>query len=273
MHPESPASPDLRPIDERPRCRAPRVLVTAGPTREPIDAVRFLSNRSSGRMGVALALAAAARGWPTTLAHGPLAATVAASFESPTASGSSLSRAPFESTADLEQLLRRHWPSHDILLMAAAVSDHRPVVSPADLRTKRRRLDGPFSLELEPTPDLLAQLVALTRPDQLVIAFALEPAEGLIDSARAKLRRKGAAAIVANPLETMDGETIDGSLILASAVLPNTDLSGTVLRASDVLSPGGPLPKAEFAEWLLDRVGELHAQRRGGTGRTYDADR
>lgn len=250
MPSESPSTPPSGPIDLHHRREPPRLLVTAGPTREPIDAVRFLSNRSSGRMGVALALAGARRGWPTTLAHGPLT--------TPVPPHEKLALAAFESTADLEELLRRRWPSHDILLMAAAVADHRPVVTPSDLHTKRRRLDGPLALHLEPTPDLLAGLAASTRPEQLVVAFALEPAEGLIDAARAKLRRKGAAAIVANPLETMDAETIDGSLVLLD---------------DEVLSPGRPLPKVEFAEWLLDRVAELHARRRDPAGLSYDAPR
>jgi phosphopantothenoylcysteine decarboxylase/phosphopantothenate--cysteine ligase len=170
----------------------PRLLVTAGPTHEPIDAVRFLGNRSSGRMGWSLADAAARRGWTTTLLLGPT--------ESPLPVCSQVRVRRFRTAAQLADLLDEEWPGHDVLIMAAAVADYRPA-RPADDGKLRR--DGPVVLELEPTPDLLAGLAARTRADQVTIGFALEPAERLDVSAREKLARKSLDAIVANPLETM----------------------------------------------------------------------
>ena len=215
-----PAPPQRRPI---------RILVTAGPTHEPIDAVRYLANRSSGRMGCALAAEAASRGHSTTLLLGP--------GPLPPPEGTCLQTERFRTTADLEAALGRLWPDHDVLLMAAAVADYRPRHGSSE--GKLRRQGETLHLELEPTPDLLAGLAAVTRHDQTLVAFALEPADGLVDAARAKLARKGAAAIVANPLETMDAENVTATLVLAH---------GTTVEAP------ADLPKAEFARWLLDWV-------------------
>jgi phosphopantothenoylcysteine decarboxylase/phosphopantothenate--cysteine ligase len=223
------ASDSPTPTSDR---RPARVLVTAGPTHEPIDAVRYLANRSSGRMGCALAAEAAARGHATTLLLGP--GTL------PPPESTLLKTERFRTTADLETALGRLWPEHDILLMAAAVADYRPRGGEAG--GKLRRGGEILQLELEPTPDLIAGLAGSTRADQTLIAFALEPADGLIDAARAKLARKGAAAIVANPLETMGAESVSASLILAD---------GTCLEAP------AELPKAAFARWLMDWVERL----------------
>ncbi len=158
------------------------VLITAGGTREPIDPVRFLGNRSSGRMGHALAEAAEARG-----AHVVLI----------TASGLST---PPECTAvhvqtvgEMQRALREYLSRATIVIKAAAVADFRPVLYS---ETKLRR-NGAMELSLEPTPDLVAEAVATRRPGTLVVAFAAET-ECLEENARAKLLRKGADAIVAN---------------------------------------------------------------------------
>lgn len=203
------------------------MLITAGPTHEPIDAVRYLANRSSGRMGLSLAEAALARGHTVTLLLGP-----SALCPPPGADVHA-----FTSTADLERLLETHWPQSDVLLMTAAVADYRPARMP---QGKIRRSASALRLELEPTPDLLAAAVAAARPGQTVIGFALEPAEELEGAARAKLGAKGAHAIVANPLETMGSRTI-----WAIVLLPD----GRVLRP-----PGGTLSKRAFADWLLDQL-------------------
>ena len=165
------------------------VVVTAGGTREAVDAVRFLGNRSSGKMGAAMAAAAAARGAEVTLVAGP------GTPEVPTAR-----RIDFESAADLEQALADLAPKSDIVVMAAAVADFRP---PAPLPGKMSRRDagGPVSLALEPVPDLLAGLARGrrgTRP--YLVGFAAETAAGdaLAARAGAKLREKGCDAIVAN---------------------------------------------------------------------------
>jgi phosphopantothenoylcysteine decarboxylase/phosphopantothenate--cysteine ligase len=210
------------------------VLITAGPTHEPIDAVRYLANHSTGRMGIALAEASAGRDRPTTLLLGPTPL-------GPT-EHSRLTTVRFRTTEDLQGLLAEHWPQHDVLIMAAAVADYRPA-RPADPRTKHRRTAGTWHLELQATPDLLAGLAPITRPDQIVIGFALEPADDLAASARAKLAAKRLDAIVANPLETMGSESVRATLILPD---------GRTLSP-----PTAECTKRDFAEWLLDQLPDL----------------
>ncbi len=221
-----------------------RLLLTAGPTREPIDAVRFLGNRSSGKLGIALADEAARRGWKVTLLLGPVAHA---------ASETSVETIAFESTAELEARLHELLPSHDVLVMAAAVSDYRPVVSEDDLRSKRRRTSAGMELKLEATPDLLAGCSDRRRQEQLLVGFALEPAEELEASARRKLARKRVDLIVANPLETMGSDTIDARLIASDEMV----IEGT--PAEERTGPG--MPKAGFAGWLLERLARAHGAR------------
>lgn len=217
-----------------------RVLITAGPTHEPIDAVRYLANRSSGRMGIAIAEAAARAGLPTTLLLGPTHLQPAPR-DLPNSSQTTLIR--FQTTADLQRLLAEHWPRHEVLIMAAAVADYRPVVSQADLtQTKLRRVQREMALSLEPTPDLLGKLAATTGPNQTVIGFALEPAERLRQSAEEKLQRKQLDAIVANPLETMDADTVTATVYL---------------RTGQQLAPPPNISKAEFAQWLIEMLDRI----------------
>ena len=206
-----------------------RILVTAGPTHEPIDAVRFIGNRSSGRMGIALAEEAARRGHPTTLLLGPQ------TFEPPV--DSHLRCVRFRTTEDLEHALTAHWSEHDVLIMAAAVADFRPTRPPG--KAKLPRDAGRLVLELEATPDLVARMAASRRSDQRIIGFALEPEVGLLEAAAAKLRRKGLDAVVANPLATMDAPTVTATLVLADG---------------RTLTPPPDISKTEFAAWLLDRL-------------------
>lgn len=213
---------------------APRVLITAGPTHEPIDRVRYIGNRSSGRMGIALAKACLDRGWPVTLLLGPLAAN---GISPPTHPQLQLLR--FQTAAELQTLLHNHWPTHDLLLMAAAVADFT-VANPG--KGKIKRAGEQLQLELTATPDLLASLAPITRPDQRVVGFALEPAANLVADARSKLKRKKLDAIVANPLETMESTAITASLVLANEAV--------------IESPTGML-KEDFAKWLLDHVSFL----------------
>lgn len=217
----------------------PRFLVTAGPTWEAIDEVRYLGNRSSGRMGREIAAAAIDHGHPVTLLLGP-GGHPTSDLDS---SGVRVER--FQSAADLDGLLRHHWPEHDILVMAAAVADHRPVPT-ADAPRKRRRGDGPISLDLEPVPDLLAALADIPHPGTR-IGFALEPADELEASARRKLASKRLHGIVANPLETMESDRIDGRL-----VLPDD---------RERRPPASPCSKAAFAAWLVETVCDLHRHR------------
>lgn len=218
----------------RPRSSpAPRLLITAGPTYEPIDAVRFLGNRSSGRMGIALAEAGAELGWRVTLLLGPATQPVTPTED--------LRVHRFQTCEDLRTLLAMHAPEADVVIMAAAVADYRPKPNPALAGGKFRRTSGPVMLELEPTPDLLAEATAKKRPDQLFVGFALEPRAELLASAAAKLARKKVQFVVANPLETMDSPTIEATV-----------LSEDGSRESPPPTSTGSLPtKPEFARWLL----------------------
>ena len=217
----------------------PRILVTAGPTWEPIDQVRYLGNRSSGRMGLECAAAAVAAGCPTTLLRGP---GTPCPHQQP-----GLCEERFESARELEEALTRLWPAHDILVMAAAVADFRPRLS-ATAPAKFRRSEAPPHLDLEAVPDLLAQLAELDSPGQIRIGFALEPASELAASAQRKLEQKRLRGIVANPLETLDSDSIDGYLLLAD---------GSTRQPPS--SSEGPISKARFAQWLLTELRGLIA--------------
>lgn len=160
-----------------------RVLVTAGGTREPIDPVRFVGNRSSGRMGIALAAAAARRGAEVSL----LAANVAL----PAPAG--VERLDVTTTAELSAAAAERFPDADVLLMAAAPADFRPVAAAPD-KLKR---EGSLDLRLEPTEDILASLAARRGERQTIVGFAAEHGDAL-DRARGKLTRKGADLIVLN---------------------------------------------------------------------------
>ena len=212
-----------------------RALVTVGPTHEPLDDVRYLGNRSSGRMGMAIAESLAAEGCSVTVLAGP--------GVMPTGG---LATERFVTAADLGRLLDRHWPSNDLLVMAAAVADYRPARPSAG---KMRREDGPVTLELEPTPDLLAGIASATGPGRFIVGFALERPEELEVSARRKLARKGVDAIVANPIETMDADDVEATLFL---------------RDGSARSPGaGRLPKRAFARWLARTIVPMAAGRPG----------
>lgn len=243
-HPDRPTDFDAR--HEQPI----RLLITAGPTHEPIDAVRYIGNRSSGRLGIALADAAArsiARAWHVTLLLGPTSVTP------PPWRDSNVTLRRFLTTADLQALLADEAPQCDVLVMAAAVADYRPRAVPGGqppTQTKLKRGDGPITLELESTPDLLAGVTARKRPGQVFIGFALEPAERLIESARAKLERKRLDLIVANPLETMDSPRIEATVLGPRGVV-------------HVTQP--PVDKAVFAQTLLDLAADaVDAARRAG---------
>jgi phosphopantothenoylcysteine decarboxylase / phosphopantothenate---cysteine ligase len=224
-----------------------RILITAGPTHEPIDSVRFIGNRSSGRMGTALALEAAERGWHVTLLMGPAPVVP---------SDPRIALHHFRSCSDLQQLLRTHVAHADVLVMAAAVADYRPKVNPDFFGAgggKFRRKSENLMLELEPTPDLLAEVSASRRADQLFVGFALEPREELLASARSKMERKKVDLVVGNPLETMDSDMVE-------AIVVSRDMGD---GAGGVLRTPGKMTKREFAPWVLSVI-EKHA---AGLGR------
>ncbi|MGA9370897.1 MAG: bifunctional phosphopantothenoylcysteine decarboxylase/phosphopantothenate--cysteine ligase CoaBC [Solirubrobacterales bacterium] len=162
-----------------------RVLVSAGGTREPIDPVRFIGNRSSGRMGLALAERAARRGAEVTL--------VAANVSLPAPPG--VRRVDVETAAELAGALEREFDSSDVLVMAAAPADFRPKRAAGE--KIHRESGGGFELDLEATEDILASLTADRREDQTIVGFAAET-DADPERAREKLERKGADAIVFN---------------------------------------------------------------------------
>jgi len=186
-----------------------RVLVTAGGTREPIDAVRFVGNRSSGRMGFALAEEAAARG-----------ATVTA-----VAANVSLPRSPridyvdVQTAAELDAACQQRFGDCDVLLMAAAVADFRPAEAAAG-KLKKEAAGEELELRLERTPDVIRGLAQRRRADQTLVGFAAEHGEGAIEYARGKLRDKGLDAVVLNdvsqPGAGFDVDTNEVTIVMAS---------------------------------------------------------
>ncbi|HEX7174209.1 MAG TPA: bifunctional phosphopantothenoylcysteine decarboxylase/phosphopantothenate--cysteine ligase CoaBC [Pyrinomonadaceae bacterium] len=172
-----------------------RVLITAGATREEIDPVRFLTNRSSGRMGFALAAAAAARGAEVTVVAGATTADAPA--------GVRVVRAL--SAEEMRGAVLREIESATVFIAAAAVSDYRPAKRAA---SKIKKTDAGLTLELERTPDILAEVALARHNGLLVIGFAAET-DNLVENARQKLLRKKLDAIVANDI-TREGAGFDG---------------------------------------------------------------
>lgn len=203
-----------------------RILITAGPTREPIDDVRFISNRSSGQMGFALAEAASSAGHEVTLLLGPVLL--------PPSVAEQVQVIRFNTTADLQALLAEHFPKCDVLIKAAAVADYRPAQL---IKGKAPRGDG-LKIELEPTPDLVAGCAKTKRDDQTIIAFALEDPTVLETRAVEKMQRKKVDAILANPLQTMDASDIEPILFYADG------------RRDEP----GRMSKGALAGWLISKI-------------------
>jgi phosphopantothenoylcysteine decarboxylase/phosphopantothenate--cysteine ligase len=163
------------------------VLVTAGGTREPIDPVRFIGNRSSGRMGYALAEAARSRGAKVILISAPTALAAPAGCE----------YIDVTTASQMHEAVLAHLPQATLVIKAAAVSDFRP----ATVAAQKLKRNGPLTLSLEPTEDIAQSVAAYRNPGTLLIVFAAEitnDTQELVRSAREKLERKGADAIVAN---------------------------------------------------------------------------
>lgn len=168
--------------------RRPRLLITAGPTRERIDPVRFVSNYSSGKMGFALAESAARAGFDVVLIAGPVGLTV----QSPR-----IRRIDVESAREMHAAALREFPDCAGAILCAAVADYAPE-APADRKIKRETT-GPLTLRLVPNPDIAADLGLRKRADQWLVGFALETDHAL-DNARGKLHRKHLDLIVLNSL-------------------------------------------------------------------------
>lgn len=210
------------------------VLVTAGGTREALDPVRYLGNRSSGKMGYALAEAAHRRGARVILVSAPTALPVPVGCE----------LVPATTTAEMRKAVLDHMKDATIVIKAAAVADYRPR-SEATQKIKRR---GPLTLELEPTEDILAEVAAHKRPNMLVIGFAAET-EDLLAQGREKLARKGADAIVLNDV-AREGVGFDSDRNAATFLTAN--------RAIDLPE----MSKRELADRILDEVLVLRRPRR-----------
>ncbi|HUZ83855.1 MAG TPA: bifunctional phosphopantothenoylcysteine decarboxylase/phosphopantothenate--cysteine ligase CoaBC [Gaiellales bacterium] len=183
-----------------------RVLVTAGGTREPLDAVRYIGNRSSGRMGVAMADEAARRGAEVTL-------VLTAGSVAPAAP---MSVVAVETATELERETLRRAGRCDVVVMAAAVSDYRPA---APLPGKRVTDGAGWTVRLEPTVDVLAELAAARRPQQVLVGFAAEHGGGAVERARGKLERKRVDMIVVNDVSRPDVgfDSDDNELVLVTA--------------------------------------------------------
>jgi phosphopantothenoylcysteine decarboxylase/phosphopantothenate--cysteine ligase len=208
------------------------VLITAGPTCEDLDPVRYLTNRSSGKMGYAVAEAAARRGARVILVSGPT------SLESPTG----VERIAVRTAEEMHRAVQEKFPESSIAIFAAAVADYRPVQS-FDQKIKRDK--QPLTLSLEATPDILAS-VAKNKGDRLIVGFAAET-ERVAENARKKLTAKNADMIVANDV-TAEGAGFDH------------DTNIVTLFARD--GRDLPLPrmsKTEVAQRILDEVVRLRS--------------
>jgi phosphopantothenoylcysteine decarboxylase / phosphopantothenate---cysteine ligase len=224
-----------------------KVLITAGPTYEPIDAVRFIGNRSSGQMGAALAAAALNHGHELTLILGPVTAAMPTQAK----------RIDVETARQMHDAVLEHFPAHDLLIMAAAVADFRPKplqtrnsqpatsnYQPATSNSTKLERTGTLTLELEATEDIAAAAGQIKRPDQRTIGFSLVP-RGDMDRTRQKLIRKNLDLIVYNPLDTMSSQNIESILLYPDGrteelpCRPKKEFADTLIRRASALFTSG----------------------------------
>jgi phosphopantothenoylcysteine decarboxylase/phosphopantothenate--cysteine ligase len=208
-----------------------RVLVTAGPTREPLDPVRFISNHSSGKMGVALAAAAWRRGADVDLIAGPIAV----------ATPGGLRVHHVESTEDMAAAVERLLPQSDVLVMAAAPADFRA----ADVAAKKiKKSSAPPTISLASTPDILATTRRARRPGSVIVGFALET-DDVLAGGRTKLAAKDLDMIVVNDArEEGAGFGVDTNRV-------------TLLHRDGTEDRLPLMPKTDVADAILDRVATL----------------
>jgi len=209
------------------------ILITAGPTREFIDAVRFLSNASSGRMGCALARAAKEAGARVTLVHGPLACEPPPCDE----------RVPVGSAEEMRRAVLARAPRADAVLMAAAVADYRPAER---AEGKIKKAEGERVLRLVPTPDILAEL-GRDKGGRVLVGFALE-AENARENALRKLREKNLDLIVVNGPAAIGAERAGVEFLFAT---------GETEALVDA-------PKDAIARRVVAAVRQLHTGARAG---------
>jgi phosphopantothenoylcysteine decarboxylase/phosphopantothenate--cysteine ligase len=216
------------------------VVVSAGGTREPLDPVRFITNRSSGKQGHAIAVAAARRG-----------ATVTLVTSSPMAlpPGSGINRVDVETAADMEQAMGAAAEGADVIVMSAAVADFRPK---ATAGTKLSKEDGIPEVVLEPTPDIVAGLARRGTPGQVIVGFAAETHD-VVERGRRKLERKGVDLLVVNDVS-------------APGVGFDHDTNAVVILGADGTATEIPLTsKDAVANAVLDRVIDHLNEKRSST--------
>lgn len=219
-----------------------RYLITAGPTREAIDDVRYVSNRSSGKLGFAIAQAARAAGHQVVLVHGPVAIRTPAGLTEVV---------PIESARELHRECLARFEAADVAVMVAAVADYAPR---RRHRGKLRRRGEALVLELAPTRDVCAALGRRKRADQTLVGFALEASDPGRRSALGKMRRKRCDLIVANSTATLDAD---------EAALEVLDAGGVVARISG--------QKRNVARRLVKLIDAAARARRGGGSRGESA--
>ncbi len=202
------------------------VLVTAGGTREALDPVRFLGNRSSGKMGYALAEAAQSRGAKVILISGPSAVYPPANCEI----------VHVTTAEEMREAVLSRMAEATLLIKAAAVADYRPVA----VSEQKLKRTGPMTIELAPTEDILAEVVQRRRPGQLIVGFAAET-ENLMENGRNKLLRKGADAIVVNDVA---GENV--------GIDADTNAATFLTLSTAIEMP--EMPKRKLADRILDEI-------------------
>ncbi|HXA74609.1 MAG TPA: bifunctional phosphopantothenoylcysteine decarboxylase/phosphopantothenate--cysteine ligase CoaBC [Acidimicrobiales bacterium] len=217
-----------------------RVVVSAGGTREPLDPVRFITNRSSGKQGHAIAVAAARRGATVTLVtSSPLALP----------SDTNITRVDVETAADMEQAVGAAADGADVIVMSAAVADFRPK---ATAGTKLSKEEGIPEVVLEPTPDILAGLARRRTPGQVIVGFAAETHD-VVERGRRKLERKGVDLLVVNDVS-------------APGVGFDYDTNAVVILDADGNATEIPLTsKDAVANAVLDRVIDHLSEKRSST--------
>ena len=217
-----------------------RVLVTAGPTREPIDPVRFLSNRSSGKMGLAIAEEAVLRGAEVTLVTGAV----------PPHAMDGIRVVPVATAADMASAVEREWKRHDALFMAAAVADFRPKTVAVE---KIKKSTGRLLLEMETTDDILSRAAAV-KGNRTVVGFALETGDGPARARQKLIDKKLDLICLNNPLEPGSGFETDTNRI--TIIAANADPVELPL-----------MPKWEAARRILDTVeGRMKTEAAHGVG-------
>ena len=211
------------------------VLVSAGPTEEPLDPVRFITNRSSGKMGYALAEACRRRGAAVTLVSGPTRLTAP----------SGVTVRNVRTTGEMSEAMLQGLDGATVVLMAAAVVDFAPVRVETE---KIKKHKGGLSLELKPTPDILAEISRRRKPEQLIVGFAAET-DHLLENAAAKVREKRLDLIVANDV-TQAGAGFDSDTNIVTLIFPDGQVK-----------PLGKMNKLDVANVILDEAIGLRSKR------------